>query len=99
MPVSALPVTMIEFSFRASLVPVIGAAALPAPGLSAAAVAAVALSAVAVLADPKDGVASHSRTNALTKDNLAIPIHVRSQAGLDNGDRSWQVRTSLCVVT
>jgi hypothetical protein len=24
-----------------------------------------------------------------------MKIHVRRQAGLDNGDRSWQVRTSL----
>ena len=25
-----------------------------------------------------------------------MPIHVRREAGLDNGNRSWQVRTSLC---
>jgi hypothetical protein len=50
-----------------------------------------------VPADPEDCVASCSRTNALTKDHLAMPIHVRRQAGLDNGDRSCQVRTSsLC---
>jgi hypothetical protein len=24
-----------------------------------------------------------------------MPIHARRQAGLDNDDRSWQVRTSL----
>ena len=95
MAVSALPVTMIELSFRAALVPVVGAAALPAPGFEAAAVAAVTLPAVAVPADPEDGVASDNRTNALTKDHLAMPIHVRRQAGLDNGDRSWQGKTSL----
>jgi hypothetical protein len=95
MAVSALPVTMIQPSFRASLVPVVGTAALAAPGFEAAVVAAVALSPVAVPADPEDGVASDSRTNALTKDHLAMPIHVRREAGLDNGDRSWQVRTSL----
>ncbi|HEY3776540.1 MAG TPA: hypothetical protein VGL35_00635 [Rhizomicrobium sp.] len=86
---------MIELSFRTALVPVVGAAALPAPGFRAAAVAAVTLSAVTVPADPEDCVASDSRTNALTKDHLAMPIHVRRQAGLDNGDRSRQVKTSL----
>jgi hypothetical protein len=97
MAVSALPVTMIEPSFRTPLVPVVGAAALPAPSFGAAVIAAVTLPAVAVPADPEDCVASCSRTNALTKAHLAMPIHVRRQAGLDNGDRSWQVRTSsLC---
>ncbi len=95
MAVPALAVTMIELSFRAALVPVVGAAALSAPGFRAAPVAAVTLAAVAVPADPEDGVAAGSRTNALTKDHLAMPIHVRRKAGLDNGDRSWQVRTSL----
>ena len=71
---------MVELSFRASLVSVVGAASL---------------SAVAVPADPEDCVASDSRTNPLTKDHLAMTIHVRRKAGLDNGDRSWQVRTSL----
>jgi hypothetical protein len=99
MAVSALAVAMIELSFGASLVPVVGAASLFAAGFNATGLAAVTLSAVAVPADPEDGVASDSRTNPLTKDHLAMPIHVRRQAGLDNGDRSWQVRTSLCVVT
>ena len=91
----ALPVSVIELSFRASLMAIVGAATLAAPGFSSAAVAAVTLSAVAVPADPENGVASESRTNALPKDHLAMKIHVRRQAGLDNGDRSWQVRTSL----
>jgi hypothetical protein len=90
---------MIELAFRAALVPVVGAAALSAPGFGPAGVAAVTLSAVAVPANPEDSVASDSQTNALTEDHLDMPIHVRRQAGLDNGDRSWQVRTSLCVVT
>ena len=86
MAVSALPVTMIELSFRASLVPVVGAAALPAARFEAAGLAAVTLSAVAVPADPEDSVASDSRTNALTEDHLAMKIHVRREAGLDNGN-------------
>jgi hypothetical protein len=95
MAVSALSVAMIELAFRASLVPVIGAATLSAPRFRSAGFAAVTLPAVAVPADPEDCVASDSRTNALTKDHLAMKIHVRREAGLDNGDRSWQGKTSL----
>jgi hypothetical protein len=94
MAVSALAVAMIELSFGASLVPLIGAAALPPPGFGAAGFAAVALSPVAVPADPEDSVAADNRTNTLTKDHLATKIHVRPRTGLDNGDQSWQVRTS-----
>ena len=94
MAVSALAVAMIELSFGASLVPLIGPAALPPPGFGAAGFAAVALSPVAVPADPEDSVAADNRTNTLTKDHLAMKIHVRPKTGLDNGDRSWQVRTS-----
>ena len=99
MAVFALPVAMIELAFRASLVAVVGAATLPALGFNATVLAAVTLPAVAVPADPENCVASDRRTNALTKDHLAMPIHVRRKAGLDNGDQSWQVKTSLCVVT
>ncbi|MFZ3342920.1 MAG: hypothetical protein WA213_18705 [Terriglobales bacterium] len=95
MAVSALAVAVIESSFRASLVSVVGAAALPSPSLGAAGIAAVTLSPVAVPADPEDRVASDRRTNPLTKNDLAMPIHVRPEAGLDNGKRSWQVKTSL----
>jgi hypothetical protein len=94
MAVSALAVAMIELSFGASLVPLIGAAALPPPGFGAAGFAAVALSPVAVPTDPEDSVAADNRTNTLTKDHLAMKIHVRPRTGLDNGDQSWQVRTS-----
>jgi hypothetical protein len=86
---------MIELSFRASLVSVVSAAALAATGFEAAGITAVTLPSVAVPADPENCVTSCSRTNALTKDHLAMPIHVRRQAGLDNDDRSWQVKTSL----
>ena len=95
MAVSALAVAMIELSFRASLVPVVGAAALTAPGFRAAGLATVALPAIAVPADPENCVASDSRTNPLPKDHLAMKIHVRREAGLDKGDRSWQLKTSL----
>jgi hypothetical protein len=85
---------MIELSFRASLVAAVGAASLPAAGFSAAGVAAVTLSAVAVPADPEHCVTADDRANPLTKNHLATKIHVRREAGLDNGERSWQLRTS-----
>jgi len=67
-------------NFQASLVAVIGAPSLPA---------------IAVSADPEHCVATNARTNALTKNDLAMTIHVRPEAGLDNGNRSWQGKTSL----
>ena len=91
-PVLPLAVAMIEPSFGATLVAAVGAAALPAPGFGAASGTAIALSAIAVSADPEHRVASNA--GPLTKDCLAMKIHARRQAGLDNGDRSWQVRTS-----
>jgi hypothetical protein len=94
MAVSALAVAMIEFSFGASLVSLIGAAALSAPGFNAAGIAAVALPAVVVPAYPEHRVAADNRKNTLTKDHLAMKIHVRPETRLDNGDRSWQAGTS-----
>ena len=91
----ALPVAMIEPAFHALLVAAVGGTALAAAGLGAAIAAAIALSAVAVLADPEHCVANNARTNALTKNDLAMTIHVRPEAGLDNGNRSWQGKTSL----
>jgi hypothetical protein len=95
MAVSALAVAMIELSFGTSLVPVVGAPSLRAPSFGAAVFAAVPLSAVAVPADPEHGMTPNDRTNPLTEDHFAMNIHVRREAGLDNGDRSWQVKTSL----
>ena len=87
---------MIEPSFGASLVAMVSTTALTAPGFETAAIAAVTLSAVAVPADPEHRVTSDCRTNTLTKNHLALTIHVRPEAGLDNSDRSWQVRT-VCL--
>jgi hypothetical protein len=94
-PVFPLAVPMIESAFRASLMATVGAATLPASGLGLARRTAIALSAIAVPADPEHCVAS--QTGPLTKDRLAMKIHARRHAGLDNGDRSWQVRTSSDV--
>jgi hypothetical protein len=94
-PIFPLAVAMIEPSFRAPLVAAVGAASLPAPGFCPANGTAIALSSVAVPADPEHHPASN--TGPLTKDRLAMKIHARRQAVLDNGDRSWQVRTSFDV--
>jgi hypothetical protein len=91
-PVFPLAIPMVKPSFRAPLVTTVGAAALPAPGLGLASRTAIALSAIAVPADPEHRVAS--QTSPLTKDRLAM-IHARRQTVLDNGERSWQVKTSL----
>jgi hypothetical protein len=88
---------MIEPSFGASLVAMVSTTALTAAGFEAARFAAVTLSAVAVPTDPEHRVASGCRTNPLTKNHLAMTIHLRPEAGLDNGDRSWQVKTSFVV--
>ena len=85
---------MIESSFRASRVAAVGAAALPQTGFGPAGGTAIALSMIAVPADPEHRVASGAEANPLTKNDLAMTIHARREAGLDNGDRSWQVRTS-----
>jgi hypothetical protein len=92
-PVFPLAIPMVKPSFRAPLVTAVGAAALPAPGLGLASRTAIPLSAIAVSADPEHRVAS--QTSPLTKDRLAMKVHARRQAGVDNGERSWQVRTSL----
>lgn len=59
-PVFALPVPVIEPSFRASLMTAVGAPPLPAPSLSPAHLAAIALPAVAVPADPEHRLASET---------------------------------------
>ena len=93
--VFALAVAMIETPFGASLMTTVGAAPLSAPCLSPARLTAIALSSVAVPADPEHRLASRADAYPLTKHNLAMKIHRAPQAGLDNGDSSWQVRTSL----
>jgi hypothetical protein len=87
-----LSVPMVKPSFQAPLVAAVGSAALTPAGFAPTSGTAIALSAVAMPADPEHCVASH--TSPLTKDRLAMKIHARRPAGLDNGDRSWQVRTS-----
>jgi hypothetical protein len=48
---------------------------------------------VTVAADPEDLATAAGATNSLTEDNFGADRHPRPKAGLDNGDRSWQVET------
>jgi len=76
-----LPVTMVQPSFRASLVAAVGAASLHDPGLIAATWAAIALAAITMLADPEHRVASTAAANPLPENHFAMSRHRRPQAG------------------
>ena len=94
-PILPLPVAVIQPSFRASLVSAVGAAPLLEPGLHAASRVAIALSAITVTADPEHRVASNAAANPLPENHFAMSRHPCPQTGLDNGNHSWQVRTSF----
>jgi len=85
-PIIALAVAMIEPSFGAPLMAVVGAASLVASGTLTALGAAVALSATTVRADEEYGVTLVTEANSLPEYRLAMNCrHASSQAGLDNG--------------
>jgi len=86
---------MIQPSFPTLLVAAVGAAPLLEPGCGTASRAAIALSVIAVWADPEHRRASTATANPLTESHFAMNRHARPQAGMDNGNRSWQVRTSF----
>jgi hypothetical protein len=94
-PIVPLPVAVVQPSFPALLVAGIGAASLLEPSFTAASATAIALPTIAVRADPEHRVASNAAANPLPENHFAIFAHARLQAGLDNGNRSWQVRTSF----
>ena len=93
-----LPVAVIELCLDTLLVAAIGTAPLVESGLAATNGIAVALAAITVPANPELRVASAAAADALVE-NRFVNRHVRPHAGLDNGCESWQVRTSLNVVT
>jgi len=72
----------------------VGTALLLAPGFGAAGGAAIALSTITVLTDPEQRVAAAAAANPLPENDFARNRHARPQTGLDNGSRSWQVKTS-----
>jgi hypothetical protein len=85
-PIIALAVAMVEPSFGAALMAVVGAPPLADAGMLAAWGAAVALSAIAVRADEEYGVTLVTETNSLPEYRFAMNCrHASSQAGLDNG--------------
>jgi hypothetical protein len=90
---------MIEPSFEALLIAAISRAMLTEAGLPAASQAAIALPAVAVRAQEEHRPALPGTAKPLPQNHFPMGRHASSQAALDNGDRSWQVRTRLIVVT
>ena len=95
LPIPALPITMIEPSFRTSLVAAVGATPLMPPGFGAASEAAIALSAITVLTDIEYRVTCATAANPRMENHFAVNRHAPSLAGLDNGNGSWQVGTSF----
>ena len=79
-----MAVAVIEPSFRALLVALVGAAPLAAAGGSAAGDAAVAMPAVTMGADEKHRPAVAARTNPLPQNCFAVRCHVLVPAALDN---------------
>ncbi len=92
-PIATLAIAMVESSFQRLLVPTVGSAALLPTCSLPTLLAAVALSPVTVAADPEDGAALTGPANSLTENNLGSDRHPRPKARLDNGHRSWQVKT------
>ncbi len=84
---------MVVSSIRSLLVAAVGQASLLPACLLPAQRAAVVLPPVTVAADPEDLGTAAGATNSLTEDNFGADRHPRPKAGLDNGDRSWQVET------
>jgi hypothetical protein len=76
-PILALPVAMVQPSFRTALVTVVGTASLLEPGCGAASRAAIALSAVTLLADKEHRAASAAAANPLSKNDFAVNGHAR----------------------
>jgi len=94
-PVRLLPIAMIEPSFGTPLVASVGGSPLLAAGMFAALGTAVAVPAVTVRADEENRLAALNKANPLPQNRFAVNHrHASSQAGLDNGMVSWQVRTS-----
>ena len=80
--VRALPVPMIEPTFRTPLVTAVGGAASPEPGFGAARQAAIALSLIAVRTDPVHRVTTLAETNSRTENHLAMNRHAPCWAAL-----------------
>jgi len=84
---------MIQPSFETPLMAPVGVASLLEACFGAASGAAIALSAITMLTDPEHGLTCDAAANPLPENRSAMIRHARR--GLDNGNRSWQVRISF----
>jgi len=91
----ALTVAMIQPAFQALLMAAVGAAPLLQTRSNPASGAAIALAAITMLADPEHDLTSAAAANPLPENRFAMKRHARHRRGLDNGNGSWQVRTSF----
>jgi hypothetical protein len=94
-PVLALSIPVIQPAFRAPLVTAVCATPLLQPGFVTAGGTTVTLPAITVRTDPEHRLATAATANPLPENNFAMNLHASPQTGLDNGSRSWQVRTSF----
>ena len=83
-PIIPLPITMIESSLLAALVPPICASPLVAAGLLAALRTAIAMPAITMRADEEDRMAMLTAARPLQENSFTMGRH-RRPAGVDNG--------------
>lgn len=93
LPIGTLAIAMVVSPFWTLLVSTVGQAPLLPTGVLSTHRAAVVLPPVTVAADPEDPATATGTTNSLTENNLGSDRHPRPKARLDNGHRSWQVKT------
>jgi hypothetical protein len=96
-PIPALPVAMVQSSFRTRLVSAVGCPALPPPRRCAASHTAIALPAVTVRTNEEQHVAGATQTEPRPKNRLAMYSHAPGVRALTTAVRSWEVRTSFDV--
>ena len=93
-PILALPVSMIQPSFRALLVATIGAAPLLETSLLAAGQATVTLAVIAVPAQEKHSTAFATQANPQPQNHVLVNRH-RLRRRLDKATISWQLSLEL----
>jgi hypothetical protein len=91
--ISPLPVTMIQPSLGALLMPPVGRALLPAPHMATTLSRAVLLPTIAAHANPKYRPAIRVAAKSLPENNFCVNRHPRLQAAFDNGCGSCQGNT------
>jgi hypothetical protein len=97
LPILALPVAMIQSSFRAALMTAIGRAALSLSRRCAANRTAIALPAVTVRTNEEQHGAGAAQTEPRPQNRLAMYSHAPGAGALTTAIRSWEVRTSFDV--